>query len=139
MSQWEKPREWIERERERDRFRNRDRDRDLDRGYSSSSRSGMHHNRKKKQYFAVESANFRQSTTFNSNSAFVRMFSLTVLKKFLITKNSYQTCKIIIICVFYLSQQAEYKFSVVLVIFYKLLLTVFARVGLNNFLSEMFA
>ncbi|XP_071054851.1 WW domain-containing adapter protein with coiled-coil homolog isoform X2 [Onthophagus taurus] len=37
VSQWEKPREWIE--RERDRFRTRDRDRDSDR-YSSSSRSG---------------------------------------------------------------------------------------------------
>ncbi|XP_031348584.1 WW domain-containing adapter protein with coiled-coil homolog [Photinus pyralis] len=39
VSQWEKPREWIERERERDRFRNRERDRDADRNYSSSSRS----------------------------------------------------------------------------------------------------
>ncbi|KRT86791.1 hypothetical protein AMK59_273 [Oryctes borbonicus] len=40
VSQWEKPREWIERERERDRFRTRDRDRDSDRSYTSSSRSG---------------------------------------------------------------------------------------------------
>lgn len=38
VSQWEKPREWIE--RERDRFRARDRDRDSDRNYGSSSRSG---------------------------------------------------------------------------------------------------
>ncbi|XP_074031899.1 WW domain-containing adapter protein with coiled-coil wacky isoform X2 [Leptinotarsa decemlineata] len=43
VSQWEKPREWIERERERDRFRSRDRDRDSDRNYSSSSRSVMRH------------------------------------------------------------------------------------------------
>ncbi|KAF5300978.1 hypothetical protein FQR65_LT09022 [Abscondita terminalis] len=41
VSQWEKPREWIE--RERDRFRTRDRDRDSDRNYSSSSRSGARH------------------------------------------------------------------------------------------------
>lgn len=40
MSQWEKPREWIERERERDRFRNRDRERD-DRYRDGSSRSSM--------------------------------------------------------------------------------------------------
>ncbi|KAK9730131.1 WW domain [Popillia japonica] len=40
VSQWEKPREWIERERERDRFRARDRDRDSERSYTSSSRSG---------------------------------------------------------------------------------------------------
>ncbi|KAB0804381.1 hypothetical protein PPYR_01351 [Photinus pyralis] len=43
VSQWEKPREWIERERERDRFRNRERDRDADRNYSSSSRSSARH------------------------------------------------------------------------------------------------
>lgn len=40
VSQWEKPREWIERERDRFRSRDRDRDRDSDR-YSGSSRSGM--------------------------------------------------------------------------------------------------
>lgn len=40
MSQWEKPREWIERERERDRFRNRDRERD-DRYRDGSSRSSI--------------------------------------------------------------------------------------------------
>ncbi|XP_060534991.1 WW domain-containing adapter protein with coiled-coil homolog [Cylas formicarius] len=40
VSQWEKPREWID--RERDRFRSRERDRD-DRSYSSSSRSSMRH------------------------------------------------------------------------------------------------
>lgn len=39
VSQWEKPREWLE--RERDRFKGRDRDRDSERSYSSSSsRSG---------------------------------------------------------------------------------------------------
>lgn len=37
VSQWEKPREWIQ--SERDRFRSKDRDRDSDRNYSSSSRS----------------------------------------------------------------------------------------------------
>ncbi|XP_049818689.1 WW domain-containing adapter protein with coiled-coil homolog isoform X2 [Aethina tumida] len=42
VSQWEKPREWIERERDRFRSRDRDRDRDSDR-YSGSSRSGMRH------------------------------------------------------------------------------------------------
>lgn len=41
VSQWEKPREWIERERDRFRSRDRDRDRDSERNYSSSSRSGM--------------------------------------------------------------------------------------------------
>lgn len=41
MSQWEKPREWIDREHARFR-RDRDRDRDSDR-YSSSSRSGIRH------------------------------------------------------------------------------------------------
>lgn len=40
VSQWEKPREWIERERERDRFRTRDRDRESERNYSSSTRPG---------------------------------------------------------------------------------------------------
>lgn len=40
VSQWEKPREWIERERDRFRSRDRDRDRDSERNYSSSSRSG---------------------------------------------------------------------------------------------------
>ncbi|XP_050300712.1 WW domain-containing adapter protein with coiled-coil homolog isoform X2 [Anthonomus grandis grandis] len=40
VSQWEKPREWIDRERERDRFRGgRDRDRGDDRYRESSSRS----------------------------------------------------------------------------------------------------
>ncbi|CAH1101960.1 unnamed protein product [Psylliodes chrysocephalus] len=43
VSQWEKPREWIERERERDRFRSRDRDRESERNYSSSSRSTQRH------------------------------------------------------------------------------------------------
>lgn len=42
VSQWEKPREWIEREHARFRNRDRDRDRDSDR-YSSSSRSGIRH------------------------------------------------------------------------------------------------
>nr|AEE63275.1 unknown [Dendroctonus ponderosae] len=37
VSQWEKPREWIERERDRERFRGRDRERD-DRYRNSSSR-----------------------------------------------------------------------------------------------------
>lgn len=40
VSQWEKPKEWIE--RERDRLRARDRDREFDRSYSSS-RSGLRH------------------------------------------------------------------------------------------------
>nr|CAH7727478.1 unnamed protein product [Callosobruchus chinensis] len=45
VSQWEKPREWVERERERFRgTRERDRDSDGGRGYSSSSsRSGTRH------------------------------------------------------------------------------------------------
>nr|CAI5865023.1 unnamed protein product [Callosobruchus analis] len=45
VSQWEKPREWVERERERFRStRDRDRDSDGGRGYSSSSsRSGTRH------------------------------------------------------------------------------------------------
>ncbi|CAH1170012.1 unnamed protein product [Phaedon cochleariae] len=43
VSQWEKPREWVERERERDRFRGRDRDRDSERSYGSSSRSVIRH------------------------------------------------------------------------------------------------
>ncbi|CAH1963999.1 unnamed protein product [Acanthoscelides obtectus] len=45
VSQWEKPREWVERERERFRStRDRDRDSDGGRGYSSSSsRSGARH------------------------------------------------------------------------------------------------
>ncbi|KAJ8951320.1 hypothetical protein NQ318_008224 [Aromia moschata] len=47
VSQWEKPREWIERERDRFRSRDRDRDRDSERSYSSSSRSGMRDQRKK--------------------------------------------------------------------------------------------
>ncbi|XP_066157046.1 WW domain-containing adapter protein with coiled-coil homolog [Euwallacea fornicatus] len=38
VSQWEKPREWLERERERERFRGRDRERD-DRYRDGSSRS----------------------------------------------------------------------------------------------------
>ncbi|XP_056638985.1 WW domain-containing adapter protein with coiled-coil homolog [Diorhabda sublineata] len=41
VSQWEKPREWMERERDRDRFRTRDRE--SDRNYSSCSRSTMRH------------------------------------------------------------------------------------------------
>ncbi|CAH0548079.1 unnamed protein product [Brassicogethes aeneus] len=53
VSQWEKPREWVERERERgssfrsrDRDRDRDnRDRDSDRCYGGSSRSGMRHDK----------------------------------------------------------------------------------------------
>ncbi|KAJ8962934.1 hypothetical protein NQ314_005651 [Rhamnusium bicolor] len=45
VSQWEKPREWIERERDRFRSRDRDRDRDSERNYSSSSRSGMRHDK----------------------------------------------------------------------------------------------
>lgn len=44
VSQWEKPREWIERERERDRFRNRDRERD-DRYRDGSSRSSIRHDK----------------------------------------------------------------------------------------------
>lgn len=40
VSQWEKPREWIERERDRERFRGRDRERD-DRYRNSSSRPSM--------------------------------------------------------------------------------------------------
>ncbi|KAJ8966597.1 hypothetical protein NQ317_015428 [Molorchus minor] len=43
VSQWEKPREWIERERDRFRGRDRERERDSERNYSSSSRSGMRH------------------------------------------------------------------------------------------------
>ncbi|XP_065162182.1 WW domain-containing adapter protein with coiled-coil homolog [Atheta coriaria] len=43
VSQWEKPREWID--RERDRCRTRDRDRELDRNYGSSSRSGSRHDK----------------------------------------------------------------------------------------------
>ncbi|KAL3275466.1 hypothetical protein HHI36_020226 [Cryptolaemus montrouzieri] len=44
VSQWEKPREWIERERDRFRGRERERDRDSDRCYgSSSSRSNIRH------------------------------------------------------------------------------------------------
>ncbi|XP_068892349.1 WW domain-containing adapter protein with coiled-coil homolog isoform X2 [Tenebrio molitor] len=42
VSQWEKPREWIERERDRFRSRERDRDRDSDRCYS---RSGTRHDK----------------------------------------------------------------------------------------------
>lgn len=38
VSQWEKPREWIQ--NERDKFKNKERDRDSERSYSSSSRSG---------------------------------------------------------------------------------------------------
>ncbi|CAG9854105.1 unnamed protein product [Phyllotreta striolata] len=45
VSQWEKPREWIERERERDRFRSRDRDRESDRIYGGSGRSTQRHDK----------------------------------------------------------------------------------------------
>lgn len=43
VSQWEKPREWIEKERDRFRSRERDRDRESDRCCSSSSRSSTRH------------------------------------------------------------------------------------------------
>ncbi|XP_072400158.1 WW domain-containing adapter protein with coiled-coil [Diabrotica undecimpunctata] len=64
VSQWEKPREWIERERDRDRFRNRDRDRDSDRSYSSCSRSNLRH----EKHSNSRAANSSSSTSTKEHS-----------------------------------------------------------------------
>jgi hypothetical protein len=48
VSQWEKPREWIERERDRFRSRERDRDRDSDRCYSRSGTRKLSHVRQQR-------------------------------------------------------------------------------------------
>ncbi|KAF5306058.1 hypothetical protein FQA39_LY09036 [Lamprigera yunnana] len=64
VSQWEKPREWIDRERERDRFRTRDRDRESDRNYSSSSRSaGRHEKHSNSRSVGIGKDGARESAT----------------------------------------------------------------------------
>ncbi|KAK9878006.1 hypothetical protein WA026_020218 [Henosepilachna vigintioctopunctata] len=66
VSQWEKPREWIE--RERDRFRNRDRDRDSDKCYSSSSRSNIRHE-KHSNSRATNSSSTKEGTRDGATSS----------------------------------------------------------------------
>ncbi|KAF7270770.1 hypothetical protein GWI33_016276 [Rhynchophorus ferrugineus] len=66
VSQWEKPREWIE--RERDRFRGRERDRD-DRYRDGSSRSNMRHEKHSNSRGSNGSGNSKDTSRHWSNSS----------------------------------------------------------------------
>ncbi|CAG9770400.1 unnamed protein product [Ceutorhynchus assimilis] len=68
VSQWEKPREWIERERDRDRFRGRDRERD-DRYRDSSSRSSMRHEKHSNSRGSNGSGSSKDTTRHWSNNS----------------------------------------------------------------------
>lgn len=81
VSQWEKPREWIERERERDRFRGRERERD-DRYRDSSSRSSIRHEKHSNSRGSNGSGSSKDTSRhWNSNSTSSREASDGPLKE----------------------------------------------------------